>query len=213
MVARTGVSRDHPAGVDALPDRPSRVGHHAGVPRALVVIDVQNDYFPAGAHPLVGPEAAASVVADLLTGFRERGEPVVFVQHLWDEPDAPYLRKGSAGAEIHESVKPCADEPVVAKEYPNAFLHTDLADRIGGADGIVVVGMMTNMCVDATVREALDREIHTVVVADGCAASDLSWGGTSVEGATVHTAFLAALADAGATVVPAADLAGLPAAD
>ncbi|MHA3703437.1 cysteine hydrolase family protein [Jatrophihabitans sp. YIM 134969] len=176
------------------------------MPRTLVVIDVQNDYFPGGAHPLVGPDAAAAVVADLLARFRERGEPVVFVQHLWDEPDAPYLRQGSAGAQIHPSVLPRDGEPVVTKEFPNAFLHTDLAERLDGADGIVVVGMMTNMCVDATVREAVDRGIDTVLVADGCAASDLAWGGTTVDGATVHTAFLAALADAGATVVPAADL-------
>ncbi len=91
------------------------------------------------------------------------------------------------------------------KAHPNAFLDTGLADQLDacGADRLVVVGMMTNMCIGATVREAIDRDIDTVLVADGCAASPLEWGGTEVDGRTVRTAFVAAPADAGTTVVTA----------
>lgn len=175
---------------------------------ALLVIDVQNDYFPGGNHPLVGPEEAAAVVARLLERFRDRGEPVIHVRHQWDAPDAPYLKAGSPGGEIHDSVRPRDGEVVIDKAYPNAFLDTELAERLDatGADRLVVVGMMTNMCIDASVREAVDRGIDTVLVADGCAASELAYGSTKVDGATVHAAFVAALSDAGATVVASEDL-------
>jgi nicotinamidase-related amidase len=177
----------------------------------LLVVDVQNDYFVGGAHPLVGPDAAAAVVGRALNTFRAAGQPVLFVRHQWNDADAPYLRAGSFGGEIHNSVRPTAGEPVVDKEFPNAFLGTDLTDRIAasGLERLVVVGMMTNMCIDATVREAVDRELDTVLVEDGCAASDLTWGDRTVDGATVHTAFVAALADAGATVVTGDDLKAL----
>lgn len=182
--------------------------HDEGVSAALVVIDVQNDYFPGGNHPLVGPDEAAAVVAQLLERFRDRGEPVIHVRHQWDAPDAPYLKAGSPGGEIHDSVRPRDGEVVIDKAYPNAFLDTELGERLGvtGAERVVVVGMMTNMCIDASVREAVDRGIDTVLVADGCAASDLAYGGTKIDGATVHAAFLAALSDAGATVVTSEDL-------
>ena len=56
--------------------------------RALLIIDIQNDYFPGGAYPLVEPDAAADSAARLLEAFRERDEPVLHLKHVWDAPDA-----------------------------------------------------------------------------------------------------------------------------
>ena len=150
--------------------------------RALVIVDIQNDYFPGGAHPLVGPEDAAAAARTLLDDCRDRGGAVVHVQHVAAEPDASFLRPGTAGAEIHESVAPHEGEPIVQKAHPNAFLDTTLEDELHarGIDQLVVCGMMTSMCVDATVRAAVDLGFEATVVHDACAAPDLEFAGETI---------------------------------
>jgi nicotinamidase-related amidase len=165
------------------------------VARALLIIDIQNDYFPGGRFPLVEPEAAAEAAGRVLGAFREKGEAVVHVQHVWDAEDAAFFQPGTPGIEINAAVAPAEGEPVVQKELPNAFLGTDLESRLR-ADGIqdlVVAGMMSSMCVDATVRAASDLGFGVTVVHDACAAPDLEFGGQSIDGGTVHATFMAAL--------------------
>ena len=65
--------------------------------RALVIVDIQNDYFPGGAHPLVAPEAAAANARRLLEAFRRGGEPLFHVQHVWDASDAAVHATRHAG--------------------------------------------------------------------------------------------------------------------
>ena len=177
--------------------------------RALVIVDIQNDYFPGGANPLDGPEHAAANAARLLQRFRDNGEQVVHLQHVWDEPEATFMKPGTPGVEIHDSVTPADGEPVLQKAFPNGFVGTSLeADlRAAGADEVVVCGMMTSMCVDATVRAAADLGFTVTVAHDACATMPLSFGGVDVPAPSVHAAFLAALADGYASVVPTADLA------
>jgi len=180
------------------------------VARGLLIIDIQNDYFPGGAMPLVGPENAAAMASAVLERFRRDGEPVVHVQHIWDEQNATFMRPGTAGVEIHPSVAPIAGEPVISKAYPNSFRETTLGQTLTslGVDELVVAGMMTSMCVDASVRAANDLGYRVTVVADACAAPDLEFDGRLVPGSDVHTAFLAALSDSYATVVKAKDVTG-----
>lgn len=177
--------------------------------RALIIIDIQQDYFAGGRHPLVGPDAAAAAAARLLAAWRERGLPVVHVQHVWDAPDAAFFQPGTPGVEIHPLVAPQGDEALVTKAFPNSFLETDLAERLDaiaratGGDGpvdLVVAGMMSSMCVDATVRAAADRGHAVTVAHDACAAPDLEFGGVAVPAAQVHAAFMAALGDSYAAV-------------
>ncbi|HEY6795037.1 MAG TPA: cysteine hydrolase family protein [Kineosporiaceae bacterium] len=176
--------------------------------RGLLVIDIQRDYFPGGAFPLVGPEEAAEVARALLDGFRDGGEPVVHLRHVWDSPDAPFMRPGTPGVEIHPLVAPATGERVIDKANPNGFLGTNLAEVLHGQgiDHLCVVGMMTSMCVDATVRAASDLGFTVTVVHDGCAAPDLEFGETAVPAAMVQGAFMAALADGYATVVSGREL-------
>jgi nicotinamidase-related amidase len=178
------------------------------VPRALLIIDIQRDYFPGGAYPLVEPDAAAATARRLLDAFRSGGEPVIHLKHIWDAPDAAFMRPGTPGVEIHPLVAPADGEPVIEKEQPNGFLGTDLADQLSarGIDALVVAGMMSSMCVDATVRAAVDQGLSATVVHDACAAPDLQFGGTAIPGATVHGAFMAALADGYASVLDADSL-------
>ena len=178
------------------------------MPRALLIIDIQNDYFPGGAHPLVDPEVAAANARSVLGAFRDSGEPVVHLQHVSATPDAGFMMPGTDGVEIHETVAPIDGEPVLQKAEPNGFVGTTLEEELRGrdVDELVVAGMMSSMCVDATVRAAVDLGFTATVVHDACAAPDLRFGGDAIPGKTVHGAFMAALGDGYATLVAADDV-------
>jgi nicotinamidase-related amidase len=178
------------------------------VARGLLIIDIQRDYFPGGAYPLVEPEAAARAARRMLDAFRAGGEPIVHLTHIWDAPDAPFMRPGTEGIEIHPLVAPAEGELVIQKEHPNGFLGTSLADELKArdVDSLVIAGMMSSMCVDATVRAAVDQGLTATVVHDACAAPNLEFGGTAIPGAAVHGAFMAALAGGYAAVLDADSL-------
>jgi nicotinamidase-related amidase len=177
--------------------------------RALVIVDIQNDYFPGGKNPLDRPEAAVEKARELLDAFRASGEPLVHIQHVWDAPDAAFMVPGTEGVEIHDAVRPDDGETVIQKANPNSFLDTPLERHLRdqGVDTVVVCGMMTSMCVDATVRAAVDLGFETTVVHDACATMPLEFGGRSVPAPDVHAAFIAALGDGYATVASADEVA------
>lgn len=176
--------------------------------QTLVIVDIQRDYFPGGAHPLVGADAAADRAAELLDHHRAQGLAVIHVRHESRGPGARMLVPGTPGGEIDPRVAPRDGETVVVKTSPNAFVGTPLHELLQRAEAseLLVVGMMSSMCVDATVRAAADLGYDVTVAADACAAPDLEFGGIRVGGADVHAAFMAALASAYARVVPAAEL-------
>ena len=176
--------------------------------RALVVVDIQNDYFAGGANPLHEPDAVAANARRLQEAFRANSEPVLNMQHVWDDPAATFMRPGTPGVEIHEAVVPLPGETVLQKAHPNSFLETPLEDTLRslGVDHVVVCGMMTSMCFDATVRAASDLGFETTVVHDACTTRDLAFGGENVPARQVHAAFIAALGSAYATIVATDDL-------
>ena len=176
--------------------------------RTLLIIDIQRDYFPGGAYPLVEPEAAAAAARSILDSFRAANEPVVHMKHVWDSSDAEFMRPGTEGIEIHPDVEPADGELVLEKASPNSFVDTELESELRkrGSDDLVVAGMMSSMCVDATVRAAADLGFSPTVVHDACAAPDLDFNGVEVPGAAVHAAFMAALADGYAEVMSATEL-------
>ena len=153
-------------------------------PTALVIIDIQDFYFPGGALPLVGPEAAGANAGLVLARFRERGLPVFHVGH-----DA------QAGKDFHAAVAPTEGEDVLFKNEVNAFRDTDLLDRLQkrGILRVVLCGMQTHMCLEGAARAAADYGFEVVVVGDACATRDLKYGETVVPAAEVHAATLATL--------------------
>lgn len=163
--------------------------------KALLIIDIQNDYFPGGAMENVGATQAGNHARELLSAFRQKALPVVHVQHLSVRPGATFFLPGTKGAEIHESVLPLAGEPVFQKNFPNAFRKTPLLEHLQGhkIDSLVIAGMMTHMCIDTSARAATDLGFSCLLAHDACATRALSFGGTTVPAESVQTTFLAAL--------------------
>jgi nicotinamidase-related amidase len=175
---------------------------------SLLIVDLQRDYFPEGAFPLPGAPDAVQAAGRVLDAWRAQGRPVVHLRHVWDAPEATFMRPGTDGVEIHPRVTPADDEAVIDKAMPNGFVGTDLETQLRalGNDELVVLGMMSNMCVDGTARAAADLGFKVTVVHDACAAADLEFDGREIPAAAVHGAFMAALADAYGTVVSADEL-------
>jgi nicotinamidase-related amidase len=174
----------------------------------LLLIDLQNDYFRGGRMELVGMAAAAARAGELLAAFRRQDLPTFHLQHLANWPDAPFFRTGTAGAAIHESVRPLAGETVMVKHFPNSFRETDLLEKLKGAglEEVVICGAMSHMCIDATTRAAADYGFKCLVVPDACATRDLTFGEVKVPASQVHAAFMAALESYYARVVYIEDL-------
>ena len=162
---------------------------------ALVIIDIQNDYFPGGAMQLEGTDAASANAARALKGFRDKGSPIVHVRHTSIRPGSTFFLPGTKGAQIHASIAPKGGEAVVEKNFPNAFRSTNLKEILDqqGIQNLVIAGMMTHMCVDASVRHAADLGFKVTLLGDACATRAQSFNGESVPARQVHTAFLAAL--------------------
>jgi nicotinamidase-related amidase len=175
---------------------------------ALVIIDVQNFYFPGGSLPLAEPAAASAQATKLLERFRALGWPVVHVQHLPQNQSAPAPDSGDPQYRIHSSVLPATGEKVIGKHHANAFRDTGLlaALREMGAGRLVIAGMQTHMCVEAATRAAADLGFDVVVAHDACATRSLKFKGAEIPATQVHAATLAALQGNYARVISTDDL-------
>lgn len=163
--------------------------------RALLVIDIQNDYFPGGNCELAGSLKAAENARKLIDAFRSRGSHVIYIQHLSLRPGATYLLPETLGASIHESVIPNAGEIVFQKNYPNSFRNTQLLEYLSERQlrQLYICGMMTHMCIDSTTRAACDLEFNCTVAHDACATKALTFGERTVPAESVHWSILSAL--------------------
>lgn len=173
--------------------------------RAVIAVDIQNDYFPGGRYPLDGMEEASARARSVLDAARGRGDLIVHVRHEFTDPSAPFFHPGSEGADINPAAAPREDEIVVTKNSVNAFKDTDLQRILDdhGVTDVVIVGAMSHMCIDAATRAASDLGYQTTVIADACATRDLEWQGTTVPAAQVHAAMMSGLAFGYATVADA----------
>lgn len=176
---------------------------------ALILVDIQNDYFPGGAMEVVGATAAAGQAAKLLAAFRLKALPVIHIQHIAARAGATFFLPGTFGTEIHESVRPKQGEPVFQKHFPNSFRETPLLEYLRKEDisRLAIVGMMTHMCIDTTTRAAADLGFSCSLAHDACATRALSFNGVQVAAENVQAAYLAALNGLFAKVMSADDLA------
>jgi nicotinamidase-related amidase len=176
--------------------------------RALLIVDIQNDYFPGGRMELVGSEPAGRRAGELIAGFRAAGLPVIHIQHVSNRPGATFFLPDTDGVRIHTSVTPAGGETVLQKHFPNSFRETRLLEHLREHQitELVIAGMMTHMCVDATTRAAADLGFACSLAHDACATRALAFGGTTVPAEHVHCSFVSALSGAYATVRSAAEL-------
>jgi len=122
----------------------------------LILVDIQNEYFPGGRMELSGIEQAADNARDVLALFRDKGWPTFHVQHLATQADAPLFTPGTPSVELHETVRPLLGEQVIQKHFPNSFHQTPRLQelRVKCVDHAVIVGAMSRMWSDATTRAA-----------------------------------------------------------
>lgn len=169
----------------------------------LLLVDLQNDYFPGGEMELVDIDHAAYNAEILLIEFRKEKLPIIHVQHLSINPGALFFLPDSFGVEINQAVTPLEDEPVVIKHFPNSFRDTNLLELLQqqNIDRLTICGAMSHMCIDATTRAAFDLGFSCVVAEDACATRDLSFQDKTVKADKVHAAFMAALSNPYAEVI------------
>lgn len=167
----------------------------AAVNTALLLLEIQNDYFPNGRMPLEKSLEASARAQTVLQAFREKKLPVVHVQHISTQPDAAFLLPCTKGAEFYSAVQPSKNEIIVKKHYPNSFKDTSLLNQLikNQINHLVICGMMTHMTVDATVRAAYDLGFSCTVLHDGCATRQLEFNHSIISEQNVQNAFLAAL--------------------
>lgn len=162
---------------------------------ALIIVDLQNDYFKGGKWELEGTEAAAEKAALLLAHFRENQLPIVHIRHEFPTPDAPFFVKDSEGVKPHSSMQEREGESVVIKHQINSFRDTHLKDVLDNleVDNVLICGAMSHMCIDAVARAANDYAYNCTVAHDACATLSLEFNGVVVPADYVHAAFMASL--------------------
>lgn len=170
--------------------------------RAIIVVDIQNEYFPGGKLLLNGIEEAATNAADVIEHARSANDLVVYFQHESADPDIPFFTPGTQGVAIHPMVAPLGEETVLVKHFPNSFRETGLQELLDqqNIEEVVIIGAMSHMCIDATSRAASDLGYKTTIIHDACATLDLEFDGVTVPAPQVHATIMAALAFAYGTV-------------
>ncbi len=169
---------------------------------ALIIIDVQEGLDDPRLGKRNNPDAESNM-ARLLNEWRRQGRPVFHIQHMSAESDSP-LRPELPGNAIKAIVAPRGREPVIPKKVNNAFVGTDLRERLERAmiQSLVIVGLTTDHCVSTTARMAGDLGYETVVVADATAAHEKrSFDGSHYPADVVHDLALAQLHQEFATVL------------
>ena len=162
---------------------------------ALLLIEIQNDYFANGRIPLEKSLEASTKAQIALQAYRENHFPIIHVQHISTHPNASYFLPCTKGAEFHPSVLPMKGETIIKKHYPNSFKDTGLLNHLikNQINHLVISGMMTHLSIDATVRAAYDLGFSCTVLHDACTAHPLEFNHVTIPAQEVHYAFLAAL--------------------
>ena len=171
---------------------------------ALIIVDVQNDYFPDGNHPTCSPIETAEACAKLIKKFREENKEVVHVKHILSEKDKkllekngvkPFLEKDTKGSEIHDIVKPLSNEKIIIKYEISGFVRTDLKDYLisKGIKKLIIVGMMIHNCVNATVYSSVDEGFDCIVVEEAVNTVDQKLHDKIIKAEQIKESFLAGI--------------------
>ncbi|MDO5518452.1 MAG: cysteine hydrolase family protein [Clostridium sp.] len=168
----------------------------------LLMIDIQNDYFKGGAYELFNAEETAEKARMVLDVFRKNKMPVFFIQHISPVENAPLFAPRSNGIEFYKDVLPNENEIKIVKHTPDSFFNTKLLKELkhNHVDHLVICGMMTHMCIDTTVRSAVNHGFKVTLIEDACTTRDLPWKNTVIKAQVIHDSFMAALGSAFAEI-------------
>lgn len=139
--------------------------------KALLVIDLQNDYFPGGKFPLWNADACKTKIIQAIAAAKKAGMPVILVQHVAAGAMAPFFNAGTPGAEIISDIRAAASEaPVVVKHFADSFHKTDLESVLEslGVTGLLICGMMTQNCVTFTALSKSAEKYRPAILSDCC---------------------------------------------
>jgi nicotinamidase-related amidase len=163
--------------------------------QALLIIDVQNDYFAGGKCELHNPLVALENIEKLLNHFRNAKKPIIHVQHINVKEGATFFVPNTEGVLIHKNLTPQSNETLIIKHAPNSFYETDLLQTLkqNAISDLVICGMMTHICIDTTTRACKDFGFNVTLIDDACATKNLSYDGKIIPAETVHQTFMASL--------------------
>ncbi len=161
--------------------------------RALLVIDVQNEYF-TGALPITHPAGHLEKILSTMDLAAEHSVPTVVIQHHFEDSDKPFFQKGTATWQLHPDVaaRPC--DELIQKTMPGSFTGTGLEDwlRARGIDTVTVAGYMTHMCCDTTARQAVHRGFTVEFLNDATGTLPVSNDAGAVTAEELHRSILVA---------------------
>jgi len=175
---------------------------------ALILISIQNDFFPTGKMPLDKIIEAASKAQEALQLFRVNKLPIIHLQHMSTRPNDKHFLPCTRGVDFYPTLRPLKNETVIRKHYPNGFRDSMLNNHLkkNGIEHLIVAGMMTHLSVDATVRAGYDLGYNCTVLQDACATKQLEFNQSVIPAEIVQRAFLAALQPLYADVIQTREL-------
>ncbi len=170
---------------------------------ALLIVDIQNFYFPGGLLPLQGSEAASLKAKSVLEAFRALHYPVIHVRHI-----SPGKSESDPQHAFHPNVRPNPNETIITKHFANSFRETNLLAVLKELNirNLVICGMQTHLCLEAAARAAADLGFIVTVVHNACATRDLEFNGKKIPAEQAHAAALAALKGTYARVMTSEEL-------
>jgi nicotinamidase-related amidase len=165
-----------------MPDKPKR---------ALLVIDIQNEYF-TGKLPVTYPAGSLTNLLSAMDAAHAHEVPVVVIQHASPQPDAAIFRKASKEWELHAEVASRPHDVVIHKSLAGSFTGTELETwlRGRGVETVVIAGYMTQMCCDTTARQAMHLGFGVEYLSDATGTLAIKNDAGEVSDEELHRAIL-----------------------
>lgn len=163
--------------------------------QALIIIDVQNDYFENGKMELNHPEKALEKINRLEEKFIELNLPIIYIQHINYRKNASFFSHDTQGVNLHDGLKISENSIIIEKHFPNSFKDTTLLDTLQSfnVEQVVVTGMMTHMCIDSTTRAASELNYDPILISDATSTRNLKYHEKEIPAEYVQFSYLSAL--------------------
>jgi len=162
--------------------------------KALIIIDMQNDYFCGGNMELQNIDEALNRTNELINFAREQKHKIYFIQHLSTREGATFFIPNTKGVKLNSKLD-ISNDMIIDKKYPNSFRDTTLKEELDkeNINNLIICGAMTHMCIDTTVRAGFDLGYKITLANDACATRDLQFKDMTIKADDVHHSFMSAL--------------------